>query len=748
MEVENKYYQIYVNDIFDLASSIVLKCEDAAKSINQWVLTYTNASYDELDPSTWKYYLNITGQYFASDEVMSITSLDSLEEIIFSKENLEFHRATKKAYAFGTTYYKELVEKYPDQENLIRGILYPADMATAIAAYDGQILAYPASLVEDNEPSLIPALQDWINGFYRRWNNIQYQNTDNLYLTGMLAVLYASLPGAIENIRASMTFTHEVHSYHVQQYLASHSKLDKYLPYMSRSQAMFFYHNLAFIENNNGRQEIFDELLQRTFTERRLPMGHFSLLHSSELMPTESLLPLVVFEKKPLNTSANIDNKDHYSLNEVLDIEDLINPINHDYRDDEQPKIEETATYTLLPHVPTKLLQSTVVDYTDSEKYRMADIVLQHWLWLAYKGYYQAYINFTIPSTGVRLSLSPIDAFAFYAYAFMKGLGFEIDNLPTVYANRVMRIPLASLDSMRQVCQPKFVPDGWLAAARATMPPVTPMISVESFRRHCVNLFNAANEQYGLTALEEGMTARGQKEAAVARLWGDEKFTIGDHPNQNYAEWFASRNIVIKDLNNTQLLEVANIILAEATGANLNATITLKDIQRAMAGILTDLSSYSIQIGLNINTGPVLNAGFTQVRLDDLDLNTSQRIYMDTPFVEPSDISTQGFAERLLDINKFPVMYVNRRDTSRSMPVNLPNAEFGRARKDDNGNPIPFMRIGRRLEVENTYDCLVDMTGVSNPRNLTIVPGMEKFLALPLDTQLASYVDTWAVSSQ
>jgi hypothetical protein len=36
------------------------------------------------------------------------------------------------------------------------------------------------------------------------------------------------------------------------------------------------------------------------------------------------------------------------------------------------------------------------------------------------------------------------------------------------------------------------------------------------------------------------------------------------------------------------------------------------------------------------------------------------------------------------------------------------------------------------------------MTGVDNPRDLTIVPGMENFLKLPLDQQQASYVDTWS----
>ena len=731
----DKYYQIYVDGIIDLASSIVLKCEDAARSINQWLLTNTNATFDEHNPRTWKYYRNICGEYFQSDEPMFVTSLDSLEPIEFSKQNLEFHRATKKAYAFGTTYYKELVAAYPEQEQLIRGILYPADMEEAIAAYDGQILAYPKDYVEPTEPSLIPKLQEWINGFYRRWHNVQYQNTDNLYLAGMLAVMYSQMPGAIENIRMEACLTHEAHSYHVKEYLASHSKLDKYWPYMTRSQAMFFYHNLAYIENNSGRQEIFDELMQRVFTDRNLPLGHFTLMHSTEHMPHDSLTPLVVFEKTPLNTTGNIDNKDQYSLSEVLDIEDDLLPSGRRYREDEQTKLAALATYTLNPNVPTKLLQSTVIDYTDSEKYRFADILLNHWLWLSYRNLYKAYVSFIIPANGARISLTPVDAFALYAYSFCKGMGLEMTHLPTVVAHRVQRLPGATIESMREVCEYKYVSDDWLKQARGMMPPAPEMISLDAFRRHADELFKVANEQYSMTALEERMTPRAQKEGAIARLWSDEKFTLGDYEGQHYTEWFAQRNLVVKDLTETQLLELSNVILAEATGANLSSTITLKDIQRYMRDLFLDLSSYSIQIGLNINTGPVLQGGFTQVRTNDLDIKTGKHIFVETPTVDPENVKTQGYKSVFLDMNRFPVMELSRHDQFRREEFGLPHAKISM----DNGK----ITIPRRLEVRAHYQTHVDLKA-PNPRNLTVVPGMEKFLELPLETQLASYVDTWA----
>lgn len=743
MGVENKYYQIYIDSIIDLASSIVIKCDEAAKSLNQWVLTYTNASFDELNPRTWKYYKNICGEYFETDEKMYITSLDSLEKIEFSKETLGYHRATKKAYAFGTTYYKELVERYPNQEQLIHGILYPANIEEAIIAADGQILAYPANLIETNEPSLIPKLQEWINGFYRRWNNIQYQNTDNLYVASMLGVLYSQMPGAIENIRLSACFTHEVHSYHVHQYLASHSKLDKYMPYLTRSQAMYFYHNLTYIENNSGREEIFDELLKRTFTERQLPMGHFSLLHSTELMPEESLTPTIVFEKTPLNTAGNIDNKNQFTLKEVLDIEDILLRNNIRYRDDEQIKIAETATYTLNPNVPTKILQSTVIDYTDSERFQLADILLQHWLWFSYKDLYRAFISFVIPANGVRLSLTPLDAFVFYAYAFCRGLGITLDTLPTVVCKRVQRLPTPPISSLRAVCETKHVPDAWLTEVRAMIPTAFEMISVEAFHRHCTELFKISNEQFSMTAVEERMTPRAQKEAAICRLWGDEQFTLGDYPNQNYADWFASRSIVVRDLTEIQLAEISKVILSEATGATLNTNITLKDIQRAMRDLLLDLSSYSIQAALSINTSPVLHAGFVSVRPDEMKFKGETHQNYLIAMADPHSVKTQGVQRALLDLNEYTKLTTARYDTLNHIDLNFPIAKITLPTKDVYGNTIANIKISRRLEVSAGFNTVIDLQS-PNPRNLTIVPGMEKFLQMPLQQQIDSYVDTWA----
>ncbi len=731
---ENKHYQIYIESILNLVGSIVLKSSAAAEGVNQMVYANVLAPYDEIDPTTWKYYQNICGIYYPSDTPMYITSMDTLEEILFSKEMLVHHRATARAYAFGTTYYKELVAKYPDQEQLIRGILYPADMTEAIEALDGQILSYPKHLVEDTEPSFIPMLQDWINGCLDRWSNPAYGSFDNLFNAGYLCVLYASMQGAIENIRMRLCRTNEAHSYHVREYLSSNSKLGQFLPYMTRRQAMYFYRNLRYIETNAGTNEVLDELIEKCMTERKLPIAHFNMLHSTEQMP-DRLRPMAVFYKQPLNTPGNMDNRYYYTLSEIFDIEEPIALGNKKYRDDEEPAAEVLTENTLNPVIPTKLLQSTVIDYTDSERFRLVDTLLNHWLWLSHKEVYRAFVTFTIPANGMNMSLSAKDAFIFYAYALVKGYGLEMDKLPTVVANRVERLVRPTLQNLQQMVPKEMYEDARLPAFIASMPPTHPIISLEAFRTHCVELFHTANEQYYISAQEEAMNKRGYLEGAYSRLWADEYIYLGETPDQSYASWFADRNIVVNEYSQAQLAEIAQVIFKEAIGDNLASNITLKDIQNAMCSIILRLSSYSIQLDKDINTGPVIDVGQIQIRPDNLAQTGKGLHFLEIPIVEFENLLVKG--EHLIEVNANPVvdMDVKHVYPTQHWTLEVPHVKF----------------METPLSVKSKYRMPIGV-GMStimgpvpeNPRGLTLVPGMEKFLALTLEQQLDSYVDTWA----
>ena len=245
----SNYYDLYIAANISLATSIIIKSDDTVSGLNEYVnyeaTVNGTPAVDMSDPLSWKYYLNISGQYHHLDKIITITSLDTQEVINFTIDNLAMHPATATAYAFGTNYHTNLVETYPFERLLIMGILYPVSINTAISAKDGTILGYPPNLVEPNEYSLISNLQKWINGYKIRWTNVQFSISDALYSATALGIMYLNILPALLTIRLEACKTNQAHSFHVRQYLASHNLLNQYIDNMTLSQTLFFYRNIA-----------------------------------------------------------------------------------------------------------------------------------------------------------------------------------------------------------------------------------------------------------------------------------------------------------------------------------------------------------------------------------------------------------------------------------------------------------------------------------------------------------------------
>ena len=187
------YYEIYAENCTDLARSIIIKSEATALAMNladadQNALRVSLGEppfLDEYDKTTWRYYMHLAGRYHALDTFsvtnddgtvshkpyMQVYSLDTYELIDFTIENLQEHRTTWREYQKGSTYYRNLVNKYPDKRLLIDGILNPIDINVAINARENQILYWDKRKVEENEYSLIQNIQDYIDKYYHRWDN-------------------------------------------------------------------------------------------------------------------------------------------------------------------------------------------------------------------------------------------------------------------------------------------------------------------------------------------------------------------------------------------------------------------------------------------------------------------------------------------------------------------------------------------------------------------------------------------------
>lgn len=615
--MEKNYSQIYRDSILQLVASITIKHDQTAQAINNGLMVmYGEGIVKKTDPTTWKYYLNVSGEYHPTDTKMYVTSMDTLEVIEFNKTNLEVHRATARGYGFGTNPYKELVNKYPGQELLIRGILYPCELTTAISSEDGTILSYPEELVEEFEYSFINNLQAWIYGFLQRWDNSAYNLSDELYHASLLGVLYACMIGQVYCLRREACRTNEVHSYHLRNYLASHGQLDRYLPYLTREQALWLYRNINYIERYAGHQDTFEWLIENLFTKRKMPLAAFEMHHNLEGVPGDRLSPLVVFYKRDLNKIASATNRDTYFFSEIYDKEDPLARDNPVYRDDFEKKTAGRMENSLFNKLKIKLLESSMIDSQGSEKFLLEEIRFYQWLYMANNGRYRAVIPFTSPTSGEQVYLKSIDAFTLYVYLYCQLQGIHLTELPLVTAKRVLKYPRATLSDLMEVSTPRVGNSFGLRMLQLLPSPIE-IISIDLFSEFCVDVWRAANNQWKEVCREEAIHARGIKNSIMNRCWIDQRIQLGEQ-GTTYASFFAENNLDVGTYTIDEIQIAHDALLESALGVRKDDETSLVGIQKAMTDILTQLSSYSIQISRDINTSAIRDAGQTAIRVDDM----------------------------------------------------------------------------------------------------------------------------------
>lgn len=611
--MSSTYYQLYEKDVLDLAKSLVIKSVASAEAINTY-FKQLGLSVDDTAPQTWKYYLNLAGEYHRQDTLMRIVSLDTQEMIDFTKANLDVHRATRKDYVYGSTYYNELLRQYPDQEELIYGIVNPIDINTAINAPDNTILYYNPSLVEENEESLIPKLQTYVNGFFTRWVNKDYGLVDDLYAATMLGILFLQLPSAIMNLRLAACKTNEAHSFHIRQYLASHGKLDNYMDVLTKKQALFLYRNILYIQRNAGKASTFELLVDRLLTERGLPLAAYEMRHNLAEQPG-NLYPDVELLRDRINLDYATTTVDVHTVDDVLTKEISAAKGNLANQGQALEDITEAMKTSRITHLPTKVLESDVVDLSDSAPFTLSDTLLNHWIYFSCTNRYPTVIGVNNPQTGERIQLTAHDALVTYFYCYNKSLGVVFEKVPNLVANRVRRTPLPTRADLRSVVDPKYVEERLITAALANQPAIGRYISTSAFYDVCVEIHAAAMTHRNLYALREHQVTRGQVEAMVGRCYQDVLCNLADE--EHYDDWFKARGLNIPELSTLDQGLLAVSLLKEATGLNLSNSKSLKELQETMLKLMAQLSSYSVQYVATINSNAYLITDWAAIRVGD-----------------------------------------------------------------------------------------------------------------------------------
>lgn len=667
--IQNGYLTRYLEENIQFAKTVVVKLNEAAALINEGLAAqYGKDIVDSSRPETWKYYLNLSGQYHSTDTVMTVVSIDTLESIEFTVENLRIHTATAKAHSYGTRYYHNLVYRYPKQEALINSILNPIDITTAIAAENGTILGYPSGLIESNESTLVLELEQYLKRSIYRWFNAQFIMSDNLFCMTFFTILHMLILPQLLNLRLKRCKTLEVHSFHVRMYLASHQGLDRYLPYLTLKQSLWLYRNILYIERNAGQVRQFSKLVQKLLTDRGIPIGEYSVRQLDQFQ--DNLRPNTAARRKMINVEQNILTFNLYDLDYLFNKEIPIEVGNYEYFDANRAADHFRVETTNSSVTQTKVLESSMVDYTDAVPETFTEVALRQWCYLATHNLYNVAINFKDPKTGEFRVLSAKDAFIYMYYVQCMADGISFDTIPQ-YLNMQQRIhPRPTVNDLLSVVPTKEVNLTAIAEAIVSrQPSIQPCFSVTAFYNQSLKIYEESYWHWFLISSMEDLYERALVENMVKRLYEDVRITF-DTPTNHVGSWLVANNLPTYDFDRAEALLLVKTLYEASTGLTVNDSRLLKNIQKAMIGLMTELSSYSIQFTREINAEDIVSLNPPTVRFGNQKLGQSERRTTDVGVLVLDGRSHgAGYANIGTDIETRPIPKLCVSDLSRSILI-------------------------------------------------------------------------------
>jgi hypothetical protein len=244
---------------------------------------------------------------------------------------------------------------------------------------------------------------------------------------------------------------------------------------------------------------------------------------------------------------------------------------------------------------------------------------------------------------------------------------------------------------------PKSVVEGMVS----TMPTIGTLISTEAFYNTCKEIHDNTFLQRNLLGSSQDFMRRGMTHGAISRLYSDNIVQL-EAPDKSYAEWFAERNIDISTFGAAELDTIFQELIQETTGLSLNTSTSLKDVQTAMLKMLSQLSSYSIQL-----VGDIKGDGITR---------------LDTPVVRVGNLRGSSKDHEYYPINPADVLVVRGRSgTHLKLNLSAGNATDFKGRSSQNHQFDPSVEV-RKAKVSSQTRMRVELVNVKAKAHIPLAP--------------------------
>ena len=408
----------YFGDNIRLVKSLVITSLDTALHINNELIGLYGGNIVNDDKTTWKYYLNMCGEYHSVDHPIKINIIEDDSIKVLNKDTLKNYPLTRNTLLEFGDYYEDILKANSNDELLIKGMLYNVNINEAIESKDGTIVAYSNRYIEEQEYNLIPEINKYTVNFFYRWNIGQYRIIDNLYIPALLATLYTKLVLKINNIRLSNSMSSYVHSFFINEFFKSNYGIDVDVKVLSKNTQFWLYKNLKYIRKYIGQNKTLDLLIEKILTDNGISIAEVKLMN---LLPDQNNINVEDIHKpiydKRINRFISSKRNDQYLYgntdNESSDVI-LMKELNSKFIDNDLI-IKDAGSYNgrfnskldtnRLYEQKTKLfklkknIDDTIVHRLDFKT------VLDNWFYTSFTGIFKKRTDYIDGHTGMTYSI-------------------------------------------------------------------------------------------------------------------------------------------------------------------------------------------------------------------------------------------------------------------------------------------------------------------------------------------------------
>lgn len=590
-----KYHQ----DTFSLARTMVIKIEAIALRDNQVLIRsgYPVSS----DKSSWRYYMNLNGDYHETDEPMIIQSIDTGEDILFSKDNLELHLATRREYDRGGYWFNRINERYPHQTTLIRGILNPIDYSKTIPAKNYKILNYNQNLVLWNEDQLIPKLQAYIDSISNDLFGTEYIYTDNLYLPLMVQKLYMDVLQAIHTIRMEDIYTRHTHEFFIWSHINSFGNFTKYKSVLTKEQAMWLFRNIAWITNNPGQEYTFDKLMYNLLTVANVPIAKYDLVGDTEKQ-LEDTTQTPKYRRLHLNLQDYYGHGPKFTSTEELIRKQLPMALNNpEERGAWEEDAERKGKHSIISETPTKALESDMMDYTNKNVDTLMSTVINEWVYLAGTGWFRGNVVISDPKTGKQRSVDVNDAYNLWRYLIARSNNFDPIYICPAYYDNVMRNKPVALESIIDAGGPKYIKEGLAKDIQKRWVPISSFYAPEYLIQYSQDVYNAMWDYRRMYSQFYDLNKRARVKNATKAMFTSGYVKLGNF--NNYDSLVKSLELSFEGYLQEDFKLFAWEVFKQVTGWDSNAAPSMAMKQSYLIDLMLRLSSYTIHVIKEMDDG-------------------------------------------------------------------------------------------------------------------------------------------------